>query len=233
MKRTVMVFANLVLFLSLMLMPCFAQVRPTQISQGKGQIEGTVVTEQRTPIANAIVYLLENGRSPVTTTDSNGRFSFKEVPVGSHKIIAYKESDGFPNMIWSFYSEAYGNKGFRLISVTENQSTRNIFISLGPKAGRLLLSVIDAHTKRSIEDAEIALNYVGRPKTLMKSGTNRADGGFDILVPPSVRIEMVVNAPGYRAWPSNEDGSRRSSKIVSVNSGSETNITIELQAIRE
>lgn len=229
MKRTMIVFANAGLFLLLTLMPCSAQVRPIPISQGKGQIEGTVVTEQRTPIANAVVYLFDSGRSPVAITDSNGNFSFKEVAVGSHKIIAYKESEGFPNMIWSFYSEAYGNKGVRVISVGENQSTRNILVRLGPKASRLRVSVIDANTKRSIRNAEITLNHEGKPKTLMKSGTNSADGGFDILIPPSVRIEMTVNAPGYRAWPSTAARSRRSSKIVSLKAGSEANISVELQ----
>jgi hypothetical protein len=229
MKRTVIYVANFTFFLSLQLFTCVGQIKPTVIGSGKGQIEGTVVTAQRTPITGAMVYLFGDGRSPVTITDQNGRFVFKEVSAGSHKLVAYKESDGFPNMIWSFYSEAYRNTGVRLVNVSEKQTTRNLLISLGPKAGRLLIDVIDARTKRFIRSAEIALNHEGKPKTLMKSGTNRADRGFDILVPPSIRIEITINAPGYRPWPSGGKRPERSAKIISVKSGSENNITVELQ----
>src|SRR5256885_2954829 len=82
-----------------------------------GSIQGTVLTEEGLPVVGATVYLFSTGMSPVTITGSAGEFVFQNVRVGNQKIIAYKEADGFPNTVWSFYSETYGQKGMQLVSV--------------------------------------------------------------------------------------------------------------------
>src|SRR5258708_6558491 len=71
-----------------------------------GTIEGTVTDFVGVPISNATVYVLQDGRAPTGITDAKGNFVLTNVEVGQHRIFAYKESDGYPNPVWSFYGEA-------------------------------------------------------------------------------------------------------------------------------
>lgn len=57
-------------------------------SDGLGAVEGVVVSDEQAPIAGAEVALVEPNL--VTQTDASGRFVFKDVPPGSHRIIAQK-----------------------------------------------------------------------------------------------------------------------------------------------
>jgi Carboxypeptidase regulatory-like domain len=194
--------------LALLLTATSAPIRPAharpgstnQSAKGLGTIEGRVVTREGKPVSSATVYAFEYGRSPMATTDGQGGFTLRNLPAGNHAIFAYKESDGFPNLLWSFYGEAYAKEAFPVVNVGENQVVRDVIIRLGPQAGRLLIRVIDARTRQPIKDASITLNHKGKPRTLFEPGGTTTAGEFDILVPPSVPINVVVKAPGYRTW---------------------------------
>jgi hypothetical protein len=213
-----------VFLLVLVAVASFAKSR--EMSQGDGpygRIQGTVVSEEGAPVASAIVYLFGNGSSPMTTTDPDGGFYFQRVPVGNQKIIAYKEAEGFPNAVWSFYSEAYGGKGIRSVHVYGNQRVTRVVINLGTKAGRLLIHVIDAETKQPIKNANVAMIHKGKPKTLFRSGSNRQDG-FDVLIPPNIPIEIAVTAPDYQTWHYEKSGI----DSIRLSSGAEQDIMVAL-----
>jgi hypothetical protein len=202
-----------------------------QSKKGYGMIEGQVVTMEGVPVANATVYAFEYGRSLINITDVQGKFTLTHVPVGEHRIIAYKEGDGFPNLLWSFYSEAYKREEFPTINVEENQPVRGVIVRLGPKAGRLLIRVIDAKTRQPIRDASVALNHKGKPKTLFRSGTTMPDSKFDLLIPPSIPINVVISAPGYKTWRFvNAESVDRDA--VRVQSGSSRKIIVELRPVK-
>jgi hypothetical protein len=202
----------------------YAQGKTSQREQLNGVIKGTVVTENGLPVADAIVYLFgENGKSPVTSTNENGEFSFSNLPTGYHKVIAFKESAGFPNMLWSFYSETYEGKGMTSVYVDGTQRDTNAVVNLGPEFGHLLIRVIDADTKKPIGNAEVAMNRKGEPKTLLRSGANKPDG-FDLLLPPNIPIEFSITAPGYQVWHYRQRGV----DSIRLGSRSEQRITVEL-----
>jgi hypothetical protein len=231
MKRAVsfsLLFSSLLLIAGIL--PGKAQ--NNQSEDRYGTVEGIVVTSEGTPVADATVYVFRVGRSILASTDTDGKFTLTNLPAGNHKILAYKESDGFPNVFWSFYSEIYPNTGFPVINVQENQTIRDVTVRLGPKASRLSINVIDAKTKLPIRDASVSLSHKGKPKTLLRSGTNKPEGGFELLVPPSIPINVVVEAPGYKTWSySNKGNVDRDAIRIPV--GNSKKITVELeQAIR-
>ncbi len=200
----------------------------TQSEDRYGRIEGIVVTKEGMPVAGATVYIFQNGGSPMNTSDETGKFKFTGVAVGKHLILAYKESDGFPNPVWTFYSEALGSPKFPVADVRENQ-TVTVIVRLGPRASRLLINLIDAKTKRMIMDAAVAMNHVGKPKTLLRAGPNQLNGSFNInlLVPPHVPINLEVSAQGYRSW--RYKGNGPSPGALRLEPDSERRITVQLQ----
>lgn len=192
-------------------------------SKEDGRLEGIVVTQEGLPVSDAIVYIFTLGRSPTTRTDQTGHFSFSGLSVGDHNLIAYKESDGYPNLAWSFYSETYGRKGAQIVRITSSQAETRTTIRLGPKAARLLISTIDTESKQPIKDASITMNYKAAPKTLLRSGSNRPDG-FDVLIPPEVPVEIAISAPGYQTF----HFEQRGQDFIKLSSGSEKRLTVEL-----
>lgn len=232
MKKVVVLSALLGFLLSVLsFLPGYAQDKSANQSGNRyGAVEGIVVTREGIPVADATVYILQIGRSLLGSTDINGMFTLAHIPVGNHKIIAYKESDGFPNLVWSFYSEAYSGEGFPVINVQENQTVRDVRVRLGPKASRLFISVIDAGTKQPIRDASVALNHKGKPKTLFKTGATTAEGSFDLLIPPSISINVVVEARGYKKWRYVKGGAVDRDAIRLL-PGSSKKMTVELKQV--
>lgn len=172
----------------------------SQSGERNGTVEGQVVTREGLPVANATVYAFQLGGSPLAFTNTEGKFALTNLSAGNHLIIAHKESEGYPNLVWTFYSEAYGNNGILVVNVEENKTVRGATVRLGPKAGRLLIRVIDAKTRRAIRDVSLALNHKGKPDTRFEPGVTNIDGEFDTLIPPSRPINVVIKAPGYKTW---------------------------------
>ena len=225
-------FGLLLAIIALLASSSYAQDKSeNQSKKGYGMIEGQVVTKEGLPVANATVYAFEYGRSPSNVTDVQGKFMLTHLPVGKHRIIAYKEGDGFPNLLWSFYSEAYKREEFPIVNVEENQLVRGVIVRLGPKAGRLLIRVIDAKTKQPIRDVSVALNHKGKRKTLFRSGTTRSDGEFDLLIPPSIPINVVLSAPGYKTW-RYVNAKSVDRDAVRIQSGSSRKIIVELKPVK-
>ena len=204
----------------------------SQVEGRYGDIEGVVITGEGKPVAAAKVYVFEIGGSPVANSDENGRFKFKDVVVGRHLVLAYKESDGFPNPVWSFYSHAPNAPQFPAVDVRGNE-TVSVMVRLGPRASQLLISLIDANTKQVISDAEVVMNHVKEPKTLLKSGSNQTSGPFrfNLLVPPLVPINLEISAPGYKNW-RYRSGASKSKGELQLEPGSVKRITVQLQPSR-
>lgn len=201
-----------------------------QSKERHGTVEGQVVTKEGLPVADATVYAFKIGGSPLASTNIEGKFTLTNLSSGKHLIIAYKESDGFPNLVWSFYSEAYGNDGKVVVNVEENRIVRDAIIRVGPKAGRLFIGVIDAKTKHPITDASVTMNHKGKPKVLIETGATRQDGGFDLLIPPSTPINVVVKAPGYSTWRYVKGGSV-DRDAIRLRPGASKAMTVELKQL--
>ena len=195
-----------------------------------GTIEGIVTDSAGSPVPNATVYVLQNGRTPATVTDAQGNFVLKNVAIGKQRIFAYKESDNYPNPVWSFYGDAHSQEGFPLVTVPENGPLRNVIVRLGPKSARLLLTVSDAITKQPISGAAVFLNHEGKPKTLFNPGAAGRSGELAVLIPVGVAIKLKVTAEGYQTW-NYRDRNSKPPDAIQLKTGENKNMKIELTKI--
>lgn len=200
-------------------------LEPTQFRQGT--VEGTVIDSSGAPVANATVYLLQNGRAPATVTNAEGNFVLSKVQAGPHRVFAYKESENYPNPVWSFYSDAYGLEGFPVVEVRTDDVSRGVLVRLPPKASRLTVVVTEAMTKRPVADASISVNHEGKPTTAFKPGATGHNGELAILVPVGVPVKLKVTAAGYRTW-SYRDRNSKPPDAIQLKTGENKSMKIEL-----
>lgn len=199
-------------------------------------IKGIVTTSGGQPVSKAVLYASRLGNSEMlmrrneVTTDDQGRFSLPNLPDGEYTIRAYKEAEGYPDLTFSFYTEAYNGVHWPHITIVNGTTVEDVIVQLAsPKCGRLLISVTDAETDKKIRDAQVSLNHEGNPKTLLISGANRPDYSFNLLVPPDVAIDLKVSAPGYRDWNYNTDRPKGETKTLRLASDTTKELSVSLQ----
>lgn len=183
-----------------------------------GVIEGRVVDKRGQPIADATVVAFSadaplNGRLPEAHTDNTGAFVLERVKAGINNVHAYKEQDGYPNTIFAVF--AIG-RDVPVVNIIGGQTTKDVLVRLGPKAGKLAGRVIDANTGRSLKEVEITVfndddrNDPYRSFDFSRMVTQTAIG-FQVLV-PSVPFRVKVSAPDYDTWDGTE-GAKQSGVI--------------------
>jgi hypothetical protein len=192
-----------------------------------GTVEGTVTDFAGSPVPNATVYVLQNGRAPAGITDANGNFVLTNIAVGPQRIFAYKESDDYPNPVWSFYGDTKSQEGFPLVSVREDRPLRNVIVRLGPKSSRLHVAIIDAITKRPVSGATLSLNHEGKPKTLYTPGAASRSGELAVLIPAGIPVNLKVTAAGYHTWVY-RDKTSTPPNAIQLKVGEKRSIKIEL-----
>jgi hypothetical protein len=202
-------------------------------------IKGIVTTIGGQPVSKAMVYVMRLSdssnfvsRRNALTTDALGRFSFSNLPDGGYTIRASKEEDGYPDLTFSFYSVAYNAVNWPQITIVNGTTVEDVIVHVpSPKCGRLLITVIDAQTNKKIRGAEASLNHQGNPYTLLRSGANRPDDSFNLLVPPDVVVDLKVSAPGYRDWHYDTDSRKGETKTLRVapDTTKELNVTLQPQ----
>ena len=208
-------------------------------AKNSAAIKGIVTTSGGQPVSKAMLYASRLGNSEVltrrnsVTTDDQGRFSLTNLPDGEYTIRAYKEEDGYPDLTFSFYSEAYNAVHWPRIAIVNGTTVEDVVVHLAsPKCGRLLITVIDAKTNKKIQDAEVSLNHEGKPKTLLISAANRPDYSFNLLIPPDVVVDLKVSAPGYRDWHYKTDRPKGETKSLRVAPDTTKELNVSLQPQR-
>jgi 5-hydroxyisourate hydrolase-like protein (transthyretin family) len=173
------------------------------ISTGFGAIEGHIVDTKGQAVAGATVFAY-NSEGPITgrlsevSTDKLGRFLLQRVKPGITHVHAFKENEGYPNTIFAVF--AIG-RVIPTVRVVEGQTTKEVIVQLGPKAGRLAGKVVDADSGRPLKEFGITIFNNDNPNDPYRSfGISRmvtqTAGGFEVLVPP-VPFKVVVSAPNY------------------------------------
>ena len=185
------------LLISLLLL--IAVVPSAQAQERFGSIEGFVRDLSGKPITDATVYgyRVENVRHRITTTtDSSGKFIFKEVSPGGYNIHAFKESEGYADTMFSFF--ANGNKrAWRPVCVHANRKI-NINLTLGPRYAVLKISVRDQDGNPS--GASLTFTRLDDPKRPYQRGGDLS-GDVTMLVPP-VAFRLRIEREGYKPWDS-------------------------------
>ncbi len=225
--RPVRLALTLLLLASL---PTFSQTASS--SQPEGTISGTVLDEHGQPFKGVQVctYMLDapagskesRGDCPATT-DEAGQFRIDHVAMGTFGVEAIKPEDG--------YIAFAGTSVKEFVTLTPNQSSATVALKLGPKPGRLLLSVKDKSTGKPIFVFQVswAISDPDKP--------NSTSGGQIIslvkeraLVPPEKNLGLTISARGYREWVYHDPDDPSRPATIRLQPGEEKELIVELES---
>jgi Carboxypeptidase regulatory-like domain len=206
--------------------------RPVKEKSSSGMISDKVVNLQGQTVAKADVFAVSTrgsrGTRPHAVTDSKGNFTISGLNAGTYFLGAEKESEGYASNRDSFTSA--GLAEVSQIVLLENQVVNGVILRFGPKAARLTGRIIDANTKKPVEDADIILRRADNPKHFYSTGPNdpRVWNRFAVLVPPKP-FTIEVKAAGYEDWVYSKDGTSRKADALQLISGTQMDLTIALR----
>ena len=177
---------------------CWFFLAAIALAQGQGVIQGLVVNEEGTPIAEAKVHAEPlDGRTRGTLvryveTDAQGRFRIDRLEWGKYMISAKKEESGYPDMMYAFYN----NNLFTTVTLSQLSPLADVRIQLGPQAGVLTGTITDAESGNPV-NAGFRFTPAERPNNwLSKSAPPR----YRVLLPAREGVFLEVTAPGYKKW---------------------------------
>jgi hypothetical protein len=197
------------------------------LAQSSGMVRGSVLDENGRVVEGASVECDPLDSRPsanallIVETDKNGRFSVGNLGLGSYKLFAMKESSGYPNTAFGFYS----NNVFPTVTLTTAVPGADITLRVGPSAGVLSGSVSDAVTGAPLPNSFL-LRRSSDPENWI-SMSQKAD--YRVLVPPSVEVSIEVSAPGYKTWYYGGPFDRLKRDPIRLESGKEMRLDIQLQ----
>jgi hypothetical protein len=173
----------------------FCVVNYPAVSQQLGTIAGTVLDETGNKVVGAHVIVDPLDERPkasallVVETDIEGKFSMANLALGSYKVFAGKDSAGYPDTSFAFYS----NHIFPTVSITVSSPSANLVLKVGPPAGVLTGLVNDG------KDNPIAATFLLRrasDPTNWISLSQRPE--YRVLIPPDVDVVIEISPSGYK-----------------------------------
>jgi len=192
-----------------------------------GVIRGLVVDESGVPVAAVQVSIDAMDGLPrlapvrMAETDKNGHFSIDNLELGSYKVFAKKESAGYPDMSYAFYS----NQIFTTATLIANSPAADVSLRVGPKAGTVWGLVTDSATNKPVATT-FTLRRVDLPDEWVSIG-QRSD--YRILIPSSTKVSLEVSAPGYKVWQFPRDAGTAGGSLLDLAPGEQKRIDIRLQ----
>ncbi len=194
-----------------------------QVSQpATGSAEGVVVDAEGKPLAGATVFVGTLLNAPRTTTDTEGRFILKGLPPGKIGLMAYKESDGYPYNMFSFYSMPGGPPP--RFDVTAGETVRSVVIRLGAKAAYLKLEVTDE--SGALVNAGLSFS---RPDLGRYGDYRRSAEANDVILVPPVPFRLTIEAKGYQPWHYGGERWRDSDGLIALKSAETLTLSIRLK----
>jgi len=200
----------------------------TSPDEDKGVIQGTVIYEDGNPVKGATVYAGPMGRPiigivPHTTTSESGHFKITHLWLGKYAVGAEKLDEDYTNMTDQFYS----NGKFKTVVLTSQHSAASVNIRLGPKAGVLVGTVVDAVTNAPLNPC-VEFRRAKNPWNFL-SGTGLVNAKYRVLVPSDTDVVMRVWYGGHKSWYYPGTTDKAQSRPVNLKPGEETKIDIRLE----
>jgi len=161
-------------------------------------VTGTVVDEQDRPVAGATVSaFVGNGRVPIGVSDAKGQFSLFIQHPGTYPVYGEDLEKGYPSAQYIFYGKLWQHSP-QQVTIDETSLPAPVKIKLGPKAGRLVLTILDGATNKPIEKGLVELSRVGEPRSKWSISTGWPKGHYEILT-PEVPFTMKFQT-WHRKW---------------------------------
>jgi hypothetical protein len=191
-------------------------------------VTGTVVDEQEQPVEGAWVSaLVGNGRVPRGQSDSRGQFSLWIQRPGTYTVYAEHLEKGYPVAAWPFYGKLW-QQSLSQVTVDETSTTAPVKIKLGPKAGRLVLTILDGSTNKPIESGSVDLCRAGDPHSFWSISEGWPKGHYEILTP---EVPFTIKfQTWHRRWVDRKafDESGMQIKTIQLDLGTRREMTIRL-----
>jgi hypothetical protein len=166
--------------------------------ENPGSIRGTVVNEVGAPVPAATVRVDPLDGRPMAApvqmveTDAQGHFSMRNLDLGSYKVFAMKESLGYPNTAFAFYS----GHVFPTVTLTTTTPAADVVLRVGPPAG-----VLTGTVKESGTDNPVSATFLLRRATDHDNWVSMSQRStYRVLIPPNADVFLEVSAPGYKTW---------------------------------
>jgi len=188
---------------------------------GYGSVEGVVLDGMGKPLEGATVYDGAVAKSPRTQTDAEGRFRLVDVPAGFVGLSAYKEDDGYPYDMFSFFTMP--GEDLPKFNLVAGQVRTGVVIHLGAKAAYLHLYISD---ERGVPiDANLSFS---RPDLGKYGNYHRSSKPNDVLLVPPVPFRLVVSAPGCKPWHYGGANWRAKDGLIHLKPGASLKLSIRL-----
>lgn len=160
-----------------------------------GEIRGTVVDQNGSPISFATVYAVpqdlgfDDITPPSVKTTSSGQFNFRgRLPFGTYKLYARKDADSYPDPFDGFYADSKAQ--VPQVELNEGHPAATTTVKLGKKAGIITGRVIDAATGAPVKASLNFLDREGHGHGVL------ADGSYRIVVPSGKDVTLMVTRVG-------------------------------------
>ena len=191
-------------------------------------VTGTVVDEQEQPVEGAMVSaLVGNGRVPRGQSDSRGQFSLWIQHPGTYTVYAEHLEKGYPIAAWPFYGKLWQQHSPQ-VTIDGTSKPAPVKIKLGPKAGRLVLTILDGSTNKPIEAGLIELCRLGEPRSRWSISTSWPKGHYEILTP---EVPFTIKfKTHHREWVDRKafDASGVQIETIQLDLGARREMTIRL-----
>ncbi|SRR5579871_567532 len=187
----------------------------------EGEIRGTVTDANGNLVPGATVYVVpqeisfENIAPRSTTANATGGFDFHGgFVLGTYKVYAKKESDGYPDPSDDFYADP--KREPLTVELTKEHPSSTTTVAMLDRAAVLAGSVVDADSHVPLKAKIVFMDQDGNNHSVMITGKYRT------LVPPGkdLTLMVIVMSPDY--------GSQAPVPTLRLASGQEMDMDIPL-----
>jgi len=167
-----------------------------------GVIAGRVINEAGEYVAGAEVHAisaesgLPSGYVRYVETDKDGNFKLDHLTWGSYYVFAKKEADGYPETSWDIYS----NGVLTECGVTAANPKATVLVAIGPKAGTIVGTIVNAATGAPVENPGIRLWRWNNGTAFLDGRGDWKAPEYHQLVPANVEVGLQIHAPGFESW---------------------------------
>lgn len=165
--------------------------------QTAGMFIGQVVDPSNRPTSGVKVEALRiDGPGPtglLAQTDSQGKFTFANIPVGKYEMLASDRTLRIPDRRFLLYRDSFVNSP---VIVSGHQRTPYV-IKLPNPSGLLKLSIVTPKHEK-FPGATVVLRLVINPKIIFQQGFS--DQGNASVLMPNSRVTLEVQTPGFKTW---------------------------------
>jgi hypothetical protein len=184
--------------------------------------------ERGRPVVHARVILVSSEfkiqRGPLLNaeTGEHGKFECKNLSWGEYRVFAMKESAGFPNTYFAFYS----NDLFSKATVTPAVKVANVVLRV-KKAATLQGDIKDSSTGKTLT----AVFEFSRKDSPSFSITTSFSSKFKVLIPANTDVVAKVTATGFYDWFYPSAQNRSQAGVIRLRPGEHKMISVSLRPL--